>query len=89
MPRKSKERCCEVDTFAGFKVEAVVNVDDRGQMVLPKDIREKAGIMPGDKLAVVTSIRDGKVCCIHLFRAEQLMDSVRAAIGPLAEEIGK
>jgi AbrB family looped-hinge helix DNA binding protein len=35
-------------------VESIVSVDERGQMVLPKDIREKAKIRPGDKLAVVS-----------------------------------
>ena len=30
------------------KVQAVVSVDERGQMVLPKEIREKAGIKAGD-----------------------------------------
>ncbi|MCJ2562808.1 MAG: AbrB/MazE/SpoVT family DNA-binding domain-containing protein, partial [Candidatus Thermoplasmatota archaeon] len=35
------------------KVESVVSIDERGQMVLPKDIRDRAGIGAGDKLAVV------------------------------------
>jgi AbrB family looped-hinge helix DNA binding protein len=35
-------------------VEAVVSVDSRGQVVLPKDLRAAAGIKAGDKLAVVT-----------------------------------
>ena len=32
------------------KVESIVGVDERGQMVLPKEIREKAKIGAGDKL---------------------------------------
>jgi antitoxin PrlF len=32
----------------------MVSVDERGQMVLPKDLREKANIKAGDKLAVVS-----------------------------------
>ena len=35
------------------KVEAVVSVDERGQMVLPKELRDRARIRAGDKLAVV------------------------------------
>ena len=36
------------------KVESVVSIDERGQMVLPKEIREKANIHSGDKLALVS-----------------------------------
>ena len=41
-----KNACCQV--------EAVTTVDERGQMVLPKEIREKAQIKAGDKLALIT-----------------------------------
>lgn len=33
-------------------------------MVLPKEIREKAKIRSGDKLAIVSLEKNGKVCCI-------------------------
>ncbi|WP_243670830.1 AbrB/MazE/SpoVT family DNA-binding domain-containing protein [Methanoculleus chikugoensis] len=39
------------------------------QMVLPKDVREKAGIRPGDKLALITWEKDGEVCCLALMKA--------------------
>ena len=68
------------------KVEAVVNVDDRGQMVLPKEVREKAGIEPGDKLAVVTWGRGDDICCLGLFKADELSDMVRDRLGPLMTE---
>ena len=35
------------------KVDAVVTVDSKGQIVLPKDLREKAKLKPNDKLAVI------------------------------------
>jgi len=73
------EKCC--------KVEALVSVDDRGQMVLPKEIRQKANIRGGDKLAVTSLEKDGKVCCIILTKAEELADMVRATLGPVAKEI--
>ena len=44
------------------RVEALVTVDDRGQMVLPKELRERAGIKAGDKLAVVGMESEGRVC---------------------------
>ena len=63
-----------------YCVESIVTVDDRGQMVLPKDIRERAGIKAGDKLAVVTLQKNGKVCCIHLMKADELAGKAREVV---------
>lgn len=68
-------------------VEAVVSIDARGQIVLPKDIREKAGIEPGDKLAVIAFESDGKVCCISLVKSDAFADSVKGMLGPMMSEI--
>ena len=66
VPEKNDKRlCC-------YNIESVVTVDERGQMVLPKDIRNKAGIKPGDKLAVVLMEKEGKICCISLVKTENL-----------------
>lgn len=65
------------------KVESLVSIDDRGQMVLPKELREKAGIAAGDKLAVATWEKDGKVCCITLMKVEDLTGMMKAALGPV------
>jgi AbrB family looped-hinge helix DNA binding protein len=69
------------------KVESVVSVDDRGQMVLPKDVREKAGVHVGDKLAVVSWEKKGKVCCISLVKVEDMTAMVRDMLGPMMKEI--
>ena len=68
-------------------VEAVVSVDERGQMVLPKDIREKAGIRAGDKLAIVTMRQGGEVCCLSMIKVEALADMVKGMLGPVMKEI--
>ncbi len=68
-------------------VEALVTVDERGQMVLPKDLREKAGIKPGDKLAVTTWEKDGTICCIALVKASSLESMVKGVLGPVMKEI--
>ena len=73
------ETCC--------KVEALVSIDERGQMVLPKELREKANIRPGDKLAVTSWGKDGKVCCISLTKAEELTEMVRSMLGPVMKDI--
>jgi len=69
------------------KVESVVSVDERGQMVLPKDVREKAGLHVGDKLAVVSWERKGKVCCISLVKVQDMAAMMRDMLGPMMKEI--
>lgn len=68
-------------------IEAVVSVDARGQVVLPKDLRERAGINPGDRLAVVFWGREGDVCCITLVKASHFNGMVTALLSPMTEKI--
>ena len=35
-------------------VESLISVDERGQMVLPKELRDRANIKAGDKLVIVS-----------------------------------
>ena len=81
--RTNREPCCATPAFGGCKVESLVTVDDRGQMVLPKELRDKAGIKGGDKLAVIGWEKEGKVCCLSLIRAEELSTMVKGVLGPL------
>jgi antitoxin PrlF len=69
------------------KVESVISIDDRGQMVLPKEIRDKAKIHAGDKLAVVSWEKDGEVCCISLIKVSDLAEMVKDMLGPVMSEI--
>ena len=87
MEKSGVDACCRSVTNACCRVEALVNIDERGQMVLPKEVREKAGIQPGDKLALTTWERDGRVCCITMTKVEELTDMVRATLGPVMKEI--
>jgi len=56
-------------------------------MVLPKGIRDKAGIRAGDKLALVSWEKDGKVCCISLVRADEFAQMVKGLLGPMMKEM--
>jgi AbrB family looped-hinge helix DNA binding protein len=86
-PKKEKEMSCETcSPKEGCRVEAVLTIDDRGQMVLPKDVREKASISSGDKLALISWTRDGSVCCLALMKAENLSGMVKDILGPLLHE---
>ncbi|MBU2548400.1 MAG: AbrB/MazE/SpoVT family DNA-binding domain-containing protein [Proteobacteria bacterium] len=73
--------------FSGCRVESVVTVDDRGQMVLPKEVREKAGIGPGDKLALIAWEQAGRTCCITLIKTEELTGMVKAVLGPMMRDL--
>ncbi|MFH0913824.1 MAG: HgcAB-associated protein [Chloroflexota bacterium] len=70
-------------------VEALVTVDERGQLVLPKELREKGGIKGGDKFLVVSGKSGGKVCCLFLMKAEEFADSVKGILEPIMKEITK
>jgi antitoxin PrlF len=77
------------EMFGDHIVEAFVGVDDKGQMVLPKDVRTRAGIKPGDKLALVSLGKEGKIGCFILVKADLFEHHVRATLGPVMNEIFK
>jgi AbrB family looped-hinge helix DNA binding protein len=81
---KNKSSCNPAECC---KVVAIVSVDERGQMVLPKELRDKAGIHAGDKLAVVSMEQDGKTCCLSLIKVESLTNMVKDMLGPVMEEV--
>ncbi len=68
-PSGSGDRCCSVS--------AVVTVDERGQVVLPKDLRDRMGIKAGDKLAVVALGDPDETCCLMLMKARELDGMVK------------
>jgi antitoxin PrlF len=68
-------------------VEAIVAVDERGQMVLPKELRAKAGIKAGDKLAITSWEKDGEICCIALIKAGNLETMVKGLLGPVMKDV--
>jgi antitoxin PrlF len=77
----SNQPCC--------KVESVVSVDERGQMVLPKELRDKANIKAGDKLAVVSWGQTDGITCLTLIKADDLNGMVKQMLGPLFKEMSK
>jgi len=83
-PVEAAGECC-----TSCRVESLVAVDERGQMVLPKDLRDKAGIRPGDKLALVSWEKDGRVCCLSLMKVDELTGLVKDRLGPVLQDILK
>ena len=64
-------------------------MDQKGQIVLPKDLREKANLKPNDKIAVVACEKEGEVCCIMLLKAEQFASAVTKTVSPLIKGVTK
>ena len=83
------ESCCQSNEISSCSVESIVSIDERGQMVLPKEIRERAKIKPGDKLALLSLEKDGKVCCLSLIKVEELECMVKSRLGPVINEAFK
>lgn len=90
MAKKDKGESCCLPTGSDIgccKVEAIISVDERGQMVLPKETREKANIRAGDKLALISWEKDGKACCLFLVKAEDFAEMVKSMLGPVVKDI--
>jgi len=75
---KSME-CCRVD--------AIITIDGRGQIVLPKEVREKAGVRAGDRFAVISCESEGKICCISLVKADDFAETIKGMLGPMMKGI--
>jgi antitoxin PrlF len=71
------------------KVEAIVSVDERGQMVLPKEVRTKANINAGDKLALMSLSKGNKTVFLVLLKSELFEAHVKESLGPVMKELIK
>jgi antitoxin PrlF len=71
------------------RIDAVITMDAKGQIVLPKGLREKANIKANDKLAVVACEKNGEVCCITIIKADRLVGAVTKTLGPLLKAVTK
>jgi AbrB family looped-hinge helix DNA binding protein len=78
-PSTKEMNCC--------RVESIISIDERGQMVLPKELRDKANIRAGDKLAIVSWDKGGEICCIYLIKTEYLAERVKDFLGPMMKEV--
>ena len=90
MSKKNKKvpLCSPMDRgMSCCKVESIISIDERGQMVLPKELRDKAKIRAGDKLAIVSWDKGGEVCCIYLIKTEHLAERVKDFLGPMMKDM--
>ena len=71
------------------RIDAIITIDVKGQIVLPKDLREKVNFKPNDKIAVVACEKQGEVCCIMMIKAERLAGAVTKTLSPLLKGVTK
>lgn len=80
--KKNTSGCCSGKSGAGsYKVESIVSVDNRGQMVLPKDLRTKMDLKVNDKLAVISFPDDNS--CLLLLKSENLEENLKNLLDPI------
>jgi len=75
------------------EIEAIVSFDDRGQLVIPKDLRKKFGLKAGDKFALISCMTGGddgccdptesSLCCFTLVHTGQLKNMVSSSLQPM------
>ena len=65
------------------QVEAVLSIDGRGQIVIPKEVRRRANIQDGDKLALVSWMNRHEICCLALIRTDNLSSEVSGVVRSL------
>lgn len=64
-----------MDDMDCCSIEAIVTCDERGQIVLPKEVRQKLDLNAGDKLTL--SLLGSKTpCCMMLMKAKNLENAV-------------
>lgn len=79
--------CCSRASESCCSVGAIMSVDSRGQLLLPKELRKKCGIVAGQKMAAICVEKGGRVCCLMLVKAGELNDVVKVRVAPALGEL--
>jgi antitoxin PrlF len=66
-----QDKCCSPQDN-NFELEAVISFDDRGQLVLPKEVRAKFKLEAGEKFALVSCSQNGELCCFNIIKTQSL-----------------
>lgn len=85
--KKAKSIRCRESAAGCCVVESIITIDDRGQMVLPKELRDRAAIEAGDRFAVTSWEKNNRICCLTLTRVEDLSELMKTSLGPVMKDI--
>ena len=69
------------------RINFLAKVDAKGQIVLPKSLRDSMNINEGDKLIVVGMREKGELRSISLFKATRFDNMVKVLLKPVVEEL--
>jgi len=72
-----------------FSVEAIVSCDERGSLILPKDIRKKLKITAGEKLALLNIVKDEEEFFLTLIKVNALESLIKKFMSPVMKEVIK
>lgn len=64
-------------------MDAIVQVDSRGQIVLPKEVRARFGLEEGGKLALIVMNDGNAPCCISLMPVTSLSAPIESVLQPV------
>ena len=80
-------------TAPRYELEAIVSFDDRGQLVIPKDLRKKFSLKAGDKFALISCVQcdegdccssssgSKEICCFTLVSTKQIQGILPSLVG--------
>jgi antitoxin PrlF len=70
-----------------IKVDAIIEVDKRGQILLPKSVRERANIKTGQKYVLITCESGEEICCMLLIKVENFIEGAKDQLAPIMKDI--
>ncbi len=77
------------DMLHGMKLYGATTVGQRGQIVLPADLRKERGIEPGDKLLVLMHEGGGPVLLADADSVTLMLEKTSEALEKISKEVGK
>ena len=76
---------CKCNSSNNLKIESILTMDAKGQILLPKDVRERLQFAAGEKIALVVLENNGNPCCITLIKASLLSEGIKGFLEPLVK----
>ncbi|MBS7619626.1 AbrB/MazE/SpoVT family DNA-binding domain-containing protein [Candidatus Bathyarchaeota archaeon] len=74
-----KRSCC--------RVYSIVTVDSKGQIVLPKEVREEFNIGQNDRLVLIGFGSEKDHCCMVIMKADRLNSTLASMLQPIFKEV--
>lgn len=70
-----------------FSIEAIISCDDRGSLILPKEIRKRFKINAGEKLALLNIKGGDDDFFLTIIKAESLEELIKNYLTPVMKDL--